>query len=140
MKALLDTNVLLDFLLDSRGGFHAPAVELMKHVACDDVAAFVTSAQLTDLHYCLRKAVGKQGARTTLRDMLLLVDVVDTTAAACMKALESPMVDFEDAVQAFSALEAGCDCIITRNVRDFREAPLPAWEPAVVLERLGGRR
>lgn len=40
-------------------------------------------------------------------------------------------------MQVGAALEAGCGVIVTRNVRDYRNAPLEAVTPAQALERLG---
>ncbi len=36
---------------------------------------------------------------------------------------------FEDAIHYHSALESGCQAIITRNIRDFRDAGLPVLNP-----------
>lgn len=40
-------------------------------------------------------------------------------------ALISDFNDFEDAIQYFTALENGCEVIITRNKKDFRNVLLP---------------
>src|SRR5258708_5212725 len=42
-------------------------------------------------------------------------------------ALALEMADFEDAVQASSAHHAGLDALVTRNLRDFKHAPLPVY-------------
>ena len=39
------------------------------------------------------------------------------------------MKDFEDAVVASLALDAGCKAIITRNTGDFQKSPIPSMTP-----------
>ena len=43
--------------------------------------------------------------------------------------------DFEDAVVAAVAERAGCDCIVTRNVKDFEESPVTVLTPQEWLLR-----
>ena len=44
-------------------------------------------------------------------------------------ALKLKSRDFEDALQYFSAKEAGADCIITRNKKDFYFSDIFVLEP-----------
>lgn len=129
MKILINTNVILDFLLDSREPFHEMAVRALKLTATHGMTCCITASQATDIFYCLRKAVGKQVARESLEGVFALCEVIDTTAASCVRALGSQMDDFEDAVQAFSAYEHGCDLLLTRNTRDFQDGPIRVMEP-----------
>lgn len=39
------------------------------------------------------------------------------------------MKDFEDAVQSQSAIESGIQLVVTRNVKDFKAAPLQVMTP-----------
>ena len=51
-------------------------------------------------------------------------------------ALTLPINDFEDAMQAAAAVEAGVDFIVTRNVADYVNSPIPAHRPAAFLMRI----
>lgn len=133
MKVFLDTNVLLDYLLDSRGEFHPPAVELMRRIATGDFKAGFATSQATDLYYSLRKAAGDDIARTALRGLFALCDLFPTPASACVNALDLPIGDYEDAVQIETARENGCDFIITRNMRDFEDSTVPYIDPVGFL-------
>jgi len=46
--------------------------------------------------------------------------------------------DFEDAVVAAAAESSGCEVVVTRNVRDFRDSPVPAVTPEEYLSDLRG--
>jgi hypothetical protein len=49
------------------------------------------------------------------------------------------MDDLEDAMQAISALAFGADHLVTRNVRDYRNSPVPALTPKAFLGRWRAR-
>lgn len=137
MRAFLDTNVILDYLLDSRGPFHAPAVEVMRLVALNHLEAYLATSQATDLYYSLRKAAGDDTARTALRGLFSLCSLCATPPSACVDALDTPIKDYEDAVQIKTARACGCDCIITRDRHGFEESPIPSLDPAGFLEAWG---
>jgi hypothetical protein len=46
-----------------------------------------------------------------------------------MTALASEFTDLEDGIQHFAALEARCDCIVTRNGADYTKASIPVYAP-----------
>lgn len=130
MKLFLDTNVLLDYLLDSRGAFHGPAVQLMRQVATGEVEAGFATYQAADLYYCLREAAGNETARSSLRGLYSLCELYPTSAEACVDALELSVEDYEDAVHIETARRHACDYIITRNTRDFEDSSVPFIDPA----------
>ena len=44
--------------------------------------------------------------------------------------------DFEDALQSAMAIQSGCDCIVTRNVADFKKvADIEVFEPKEFLSK-----
>jgi hypothetical protein len=50
-----------------------------------------------------------------------------------LRALALGWKDFEDAVQALSALQCQADYLITRNTADFEHSPVPALSPEAFL-------
>lgn len=136
MRAFLDTNVILDYLLDSRGSFHDPAVQLMKLVASGWMEAGFSTSQATDLYYSLRKAAGDETARRCLRGLFALCELYPTPPSACVDALELPIADYEDAVQIETARANGCEFIITRNLRNFEDSSVPYIDPVGFLALL----
>lgn len=46
--------------------------------------------------------------------------------------------DFEDAMQVAAAIACGAEVIATRNLRDFRESPVPALTPADLVRSFDG--
>lgn len=58
-----------------------------------------------------------------------------TNRALAMAALDWPMPDLEDALQAAAAVACGARAVITRNERDFEGSPVPAKTPEAFLRR-----
>ena len=50
--------------------------------------------------------------------------------AQMLQAAEAlPLKDYEDAVQLASALAAGLEVIVTRDLRDYKNSSLPVFSP-----------
>jgi predicted nucleic acid-binding protein len=56
--------------------------------------------------------------------------------AVIQEALQLPFPDFEDAVTAAAASLAGCDYLVTRDQKGFRESALQAVAPEAVTPLL----
>ncbi len=126
MKVFLDTNIVFDFLLDSRGEFHQPAVDLLLLASKGTIDAGFSTSQSTDIYYSLRKVAGDKSARDALQKLYAVCSLMETPASACLDALNSAIEDYEDAVQEQTAKSHSCDFIITRNVKDFAQSDVPA--------------
>jgi predicted nucleic acid-binding protein len=68
-------------------------------------------------------------------DLLKLVTLVDTKAYDINNALAFNMPDFEDAIIAATALRETAEYIITRNIKDFAQSPIPTITPSDFLEK-----
>lgn len=64
-----------------------------------------------------------------MRGLFSLCRLFPTPASACVDALDSPIDDYEDAVQIETARVNGCDYIITRNLRDLEDSSVPYIDP-----------
>jgi predicted nucleic acid-binding protein len=72
-----------------------------------------------------------------LLDLVGFVDVAPASAESVRHAARLPLKDFEDALQVAAALACRAEVIATRNLRDYRGAPVPAASPEDVLRSLG---
>ncbi len=61
---------------------------------------------------------------------------MDTTGLDCRRAISSGITDFEDAVMVESAVRAGMDCIMTRNLKDYEKSVVPVYAPSDFLQML----
>lgn len=133
MRILLDTNIVLDVLL-KREPFFQASYEVMKLSALEQVEGFVSATAATDIYYLLRRALrDARAARESLEKLLQLVGFADALAEDVHAAIASNMADFEDALVAAIAERCRFDCIVTRNVGDFRDSPVKALTPQEFL-------
>lgn len=132
MKALLDTNIILDILL-KRQPFVASAQKVLQTTQHHQIQLFMTATTVTDVFYISRKEKGKEKTLEFIEDFLQFVEVASVDKAVILQALRSKVTDFEDAVQECAAKQAGISTIITRNDADFRNTTLDIYSPESFL-------
>lgn len=135
MKALFDTNVILDVLLD-REPFSDDAAYLFSKVENSEMIGYICATTVTTIHYLAVKAVGARTASDHIRTLLSLFIIAPVNRLVLENALSSNFRDFEDAVIHEAARHAGADYIITRNLPDFRESQLPVFEPRECIRNM----
>ena len=136
MRALFDTCIAVD-VLQHREPFWADSYAAFLAVANRRAQGFLTAKSLTDIYYLThRQTHDNAKTRKILSVLLVVLDLLDTTAFDCRKALLSNVGDYEDAVMVETAVRSGMDCIVTRNVRDYKQSSLPVYTPLSFLEQL----
>jgi len=135
MRILLDTDVVLDFLL-ARQPFEQDARAIWIACAQGRVVGYVSPITPVNVFYIARKSKGVAGARQLVGDMLRILKICLLDQAVIQAAHALPMDDFEDAVQAASAAAAGLDGLVTRNSKHYSAAPLTILTPVEALARL----
>ena len=120
-RVLLDTNVVLDFLL-KREPDYENAQTIIKEIVSGNVLGYVTASMATDIFYLLQKTNGKIFALNSLADLLIILDVLTVYRDDVYSVLHSGWNDFEDALQAQVAVRSGMDAIVTRNSKDYKKA------------------
>ena len=118
MKVFLDTNIILDLLLE-RDGYEDSAV-LFQMQEDGELKLFVSILTMVNVSYIYKKTVGEAMAAANLKYLSAMVGMLPMDGDQLQLALMMDGRDFEDALQAVCAAEAGCDYIVTRNDRDFR--------------------
>ena len=137
MKALLDTDVVLDLLLD-RPPHAAPAARLFAAIERHALVGCLCATTGTTIHYLVARTVGTVESIGHIEKLLSLFDVAPVNRAVLEGALALPgFTDFEDAVLHEAARLSDADAIVTRNGDDFRTASLPIYSPAELLQMLG---
>lgn len=135
MKVLFDTNVILDVLLD-REPFSGVASCLLTKVEQSEIMGFICATTVTTIHYLVAKALGHQEADRHVRSLLTLFAIAPVNRVVLENGLAAEFEDFEDAVLHEAALHAGAECIVTRNIVDFKKSQLPALEPKELIAAL----
>jgi predicted nucleic acid-binding protein len=132
MRVLIDTNVILDYVLE-RHPFHAEAEEIVLGVARRDFVGYVSSITPINVYYTGRKLKGKDHTIKAVRRLLRLFEVCTADKKVLQKAFSSNISDYEDAVQHESAVAENLDAIVTRNAKDFANAMVKIYSPTEFL-------
>jgi predicted nucleic acid-binding protein len=135
MRVLLDTDVILDFLLE-RTPFFEAASELIELNANDIFEAYVSGITPVNVFYIGRKIVGAAKIRQGITDLLTLVHISGVTGESLEEALGLAFADYHDAVQHAVAMNSGLDAIVTRDLGDYKNATLQVFSPLKFLEKL----
>jgi predicted nucleic acid-binding protein len=136
---LLDTNVVLDVLLDRSP--HAPASSaLWSYVESGEVRGLLPAHAITTIHYLLRQQVREPRARAVVASLLSVFAIAAVNDKVLADALLSESPDFEDAVAAAAAFHSGCDFIVTRDPRGFRASTIKVVTPEAANALIAGTR
>ncbi len=136
MKVLIDTNVVLDVLLDRRP-HSADSAYIFKFVEEGRLQGFLCATTVTTIDYLLLQSLNRVEARKHLAQLIRLFDIAAVNRAVIEAALQSWITDFEDAVLEQAALLAGAEAIITRNAKDFARGIVAVLDPRQCLVQLG---
>lgn len=126
MKILLDTNIVLDLLMD-RMPFADSAVELFSKVESGTAIGYLCGTTITTVYYLTAKAVGAARARKELGKLLTIFEIAPVNRQVLESALAAGFADFEDAVIHEAARHAGADAIVTRDRKDYKKSRIAVY-------------
>ncbi len=136
MRVLVDTNIVLDALLE-REPFVRDARALLEATRSQQIQGYVTATTLTNIFYIVqRQTRNLESARQAVSMTLTLMEVCPVNRDTLEAAFASNLRDFEDAVQLACAMASRLDAIVTRNAQDFAGATLPILSTSELLESL----
>lgn len=132
MRVLIDENVLLDVALSREG--HETSSKLIDLCQDGKMVGVIAWHTLSIFHYVCEKKKGKRKAREAISWLLSVLEVAQTDTMTARQAATSTIKDFEDALQAMAALKAGCEYIVTRNPKDFKNSPIATISPEGAIQ------
>jgi len=131
----LDTNVVID-LLGQREPYYESAARIVTLADKGMVRITVSALTYPTAYNILCKFVSKDVVKEKIRLFKTIAATAELTDPVINMSLSSKFADFEDALQYFGALQAGCTTLITRNVMDFAASELPVLTPDEYLSSL----
>lgn len=134
-RLFLDTNVILD-LLGEREPYYDSIAKLVTLGDKNVLTLIVSPISFATINYFLSKFESAQIAKEKLRKFKIICEVCKIDEHIIEKGLNSSFADFEDALQYFSAVDANCEIIITRNNKDFKQSLLPVMTAAEYLHSI----
>lgn len=132
MRVLVDTNVVLDVLLERRP-FSEAAAQVFALVEESRIEGFLCATTLTTVDDLLGQALAPAKAREALQRLLNLFEIAPVNRPVLEQALRSGIADFEDAVLEQAGRLGAVDAITTRNVRDFGKSTITVFDPLELI-------
>ena len=134
MNLLIDSNVVLDFLLE-RQPFFDNAQKVFELRANLQHHLYVSAAAITDIYYIAYRTLHSHDAVMNLIERLLNVVKISTVKSEHIhNAVNLRWKDFEDAVQYSVAKLNNMDGIVTRNMKGFTESDVKIFTPEEIIE------
>src|ERR1700733_1835463 len=119
----IDTDISLD-LLAERMPHYTAAARLFTLADKAKIAIHVSSLSFSNLNYLLSRQYSQKEARRILHTFKILVKVLPVDEKIIDLALNSEFKDFEDAIQYFTAIENNISTLLTRNLKDYKQAKI----------------
>lgn len=120
-KVLIDLNIIIDFL--NKRDDHEAALAVYDKCVRKEIKGYVSSHEITTLSYFLERERYERTKRNKIISNLLdNLSILAADEEILRKSMISEIEDYEDAVIDESALNAGTDYIITRNLKDFKRS------------------
>lgn len=133
-RILIDTNVLLDYLL-TREPFYEEAKNIVSICVDGKVKACIAAHSVVNMFFILRKDYSIKERRELLSDLCAIFDVEGIDQAKLLLGLQNEdFIDFEDCLQMECAKAYGAEYIVTRDVNDYKTSGIKAILPKDYLE------
>ena len=133
-KILIDTNVLLDYLLE-REPFFEDAKGVILSCTEGKANGCVAAHSISNMFFILRKDYNAKERREVLLNLCKIFDVEGIDKAKLISGLSNDAFsDFEDCLQMECAKSYEADYIVTRNVSDYATSEIKAITPKDYLE------
>lgn len=135
MKVFIDTNVFLDYIQKRPEGWRE--AEVLFYLAIHgDIELVVSDLTIANMRYITRKDISLQQFYSVMKGLRPYYRIVPLGGSVVDRAYLMESRDFEDALQYYAAEQAGVDCVVTRNLKDFDfDSAVEALEPHDFLSK-----
>jgi len=130
---LIDTNVILDYVL-KREGVAQNTLLCLERLIISKAKMWLTASTITDIYYVSRRVLQDgTAAKNIIAKLLNSFQIAAVDKTDCVNALNTPINDYEDALVSVCAKKVKAELIISRNEKDFRNSAVQALSPADFL-------
>ena len=135
-KIYLDTNFIMDLLArdDENNVIATIIVEKGRRL---NLKFYISFLSIANFAYITRKQP-KERLYSNLDVICNLFNIESNDSNQIRGAKNLDANDFEDAIQYETAMKAGCECILTRNKKDFNFSKIPVFSPSEFLDTFKG--
>jgi len=134
MRVFIDTNIFLDILC-KREQFVDDALCIFDMAVDDRIELLISDLSIANIKYITRKEIPADKFYDLIQTFRPVFQIVPLGATVIDSAISLRANDFEDALQYFSAVQAGADCLVTRNIKDFGFAKMEVLDSKTFLAK-----
>ncbi|KQR72602.1 PIN domain-containing protein [Pedobacter sp. Leaf176] len=136
VNILIDSDILLDFFL-KREPFFIDSSKILNLCVNQKVNGYVSGSIIANTYYLLRKHFSHKDILSDFKILLSFLDILIIDKNVILASIDSEFMDFEDALQNFSAENKGnINAIVTRNIKDYKKSNLSVLTPGMFLKTL----
>jgi predicted nucleic acid-binding protein len=135
VKILIDTNIVLDLLLE-REPFVEKAILIFEQIEQGKLKGYIAATTITNIFYIIRKTESREVAIAAINRLLTGIQFCAVDRQTVETALSLGLKDFEDSIQLACATLSKLDGIVTRDRKDFVGSNLPIYSPTELLNQL----
>lgn len=133
-RILVDTNILLDYLLE-REPFFEDAKNIILLCVTGKTHGCIAAHSIPNMFFILRKDYNAKERREVLTNLCSIFDVEGIDKEKLLAGLQNEnFSDFEDCLQMECAKSYGADYIVTRNISDYATSEVKAIMPKDYLK------
>ena len=138
-KIFIDSDIILD-LLAKREPHYIYSAKLFTLIDQQKFIAYTSAIVFANLHYLLKKNTSNISALKSLRKSKTFIKVLPVDKRVIEQSLNSESIDFEDAIQYFSAVNNGIKLLLTRNKVDYKKSKIPIATAEEFLKTLSVKK
>lgn len=132
-KIFIDTDIFLDTILDRKP--HAEfSNKLLSLCEQNEINGNTSCLVIANIYYIINKISNHQKAISSIDKIRSIVSVLPFTNKEIAESINAEFRDFEDGIQYFIAVNHKIDCLITRNIKDFKKASISILTPKEFLK------
>ena len=132
-KIFIDTDIFLDTLL-ARKPYYAFSNQILSLCEYNEVKGFTSCLVIANIYYILNKLTNRKKAIHAVSTIRAIIRVLPCTDKEIGESINSEFKDFEDGLQYFIAINNDINCIITRNIKDFKKSSISIVSAEQYLE------
>ena len=133
MRIMLDTNITID-ILTNRQPFCTDSIACYKKALLHGNKIYISTVSVADVMYITKHYFSDKSKQLqAVLNFINTLKIAKVTEKDLRFGFSGVMPDFEDALQSYCAKRHHIDCIITRNVKDFKLSNVKVVEPCNFL-------
>jgi predicted nucleic acid-binding protein len=135
MKVFLDANVIVA-VLNKEYPLFSYASRVLSLSGSEILQVFTSPVCLAIAFYFSEKKSGRVMAKKKISLLVSHIQIAAANKEVVLKAISNKkIVDFEDGLEYYSAVESGCQVIITENQTDFHFSEIEVLGCKTFIER-----